>query len=359
MPAGGSAGALGNDGLLYFTGREGTSAYVAAVDACGAVIRESSFLPDGFSSASGSGITLSGSKAFVAGSMVYSSGTNPQDGMYARLTHATLALDYANPLWGGEGSTDEAWSLAIADNGSVWIGGTADYLNPASCGPWAIQADQSGGACGWRAFGAAGSLGRGVLAPAGSGRAYFTGSADGKLTLAAWPTSGCWSTGSPTCPACTSQLDVSATIAGAAYSEGRGLVVVGSRAYVAGFADMGAAANGWAGVVVEIDVSSAQVLNTYAWNPTAAGDMFLGIATDGTALYVGGGQGYDGVTLSTATAVAVKLTLPGMAVSWQRSFADADYYSTPVLDGQGALYLLGTAGGAAHIRRCLTDGTCS
>jgi len=338
--------ALDTDNTIY---AGGTSApqkiYLAALDGCGTLLRSASHLPATASAVSVSALTLAGNDILVGGKLVPSSGTDPQQGMYGRFSKQTLAASWVVGLYGGT-SKDEIWDLVQA-GGSVWMSGTTS-IDTTVAGIWGVKASSTtSAACG---FGLAGAgYGRSLTAPAGSGFVYFTGGQSGKGLVGRVGDTAC--SISP-CSSCSASWQTTFQD-GTHSTEGRGLLVVGGNVYVAGFSSL--SNQDLQALVVRVDLATGTVQNSYVWNPTSMGEMFMDLATDGTSLYVVGMQGYDG---TTAQAAVHKLSMPSLAKVWSVLPGDAGAYWSVATSGANGLLLAGGSAGGGVVRRCLTSGLC-
>jgi hypothetical protein len=334
--------AVDTDGTIYVAGTASSKVYLAVVGSCGTLLGDTQHLPKDAKSATASSLALLGNSVYVGGTYVAASGSDPQDGYLGSFAKQTLASSWDAPLVGGTGK-DEVWDLVPA-GGALWLGGTGSFDTAAVT--WGVKASTSqAAACG---FGLAGAgVGRGVTAS--GGHVYFTGGTAGKGLVARRADSAC--SISP-CAPCSSSWSV--TFQDGTYTtEGRGLLVVGTNAYVAGFSSV--TSSDLRAVVFRLDLVSGAVQSSYTWNPTADTEMFMDVATDGTALYVVGMQGFGG---SAVQAAVHKLSLPDLGKVWSKLPGDSGAYWSVATTSDGGLLLAGETTTGGILRRCLTSGTC-
>jgi len=329
------------DGTIYVAGKHtGNKIYLAALDGCGTVLRSTSHLPTGAATAAASSLALVGNDLFVGGVVVPSTGGDPQQGLYGRFPKQTLAAAWTKVLTGSTGK-DEVWDLAYA-GGAIWMSGTSGFDTTAST--WGVKgAVSSASACGFELAGT-GNL-RNITAPPGSGYVYFTGIHNGVGLVARLSDTACAVSPCSACPASWQQTFQDGT----STTEGRGILVIGGNVYVAGYSAV--SGQDLRALVVRIDLATGAVQNSYTWNPTTLGDIFLDLATDGTSLYVAGLQGYDG---TTAQAAVQMLSMPALTKVWSAVPDAGAYWSVKTVGSDGLLL----AGNGGIVRRCLTSGVC-
>jgi hypothetical protein len=338
------------DGSLYLAGSSGSLAWVAAFDACGNRLREATFASTGATSTSLSGLTLTGDDVYVVGQTL-EAGTDPGNGVWARLFKATLASAWVNPLWGSD-QPDEAWAVAVS-GGDVWMTGPA-AITASGSDAWVIRGQPTGAACGFAAFPAApGGVGRDAIVS--GGRAYVAGAWGGEAFLTSWGAGECAFTPGDGCPCPPTGTTVTFQSSGAAYTEARAIVALGSGFYVAGFSDVG---GDYGGMVARI--ASTVVTEAPRWNPTTLVDAYTALAADatGSAIYATGTQGWDG-SGEAGSAVLARYGTAGVTSEWQVNPAGAWACWDVVVDALGGV-VVGclVPGGGSTLRRCLPTGVC-
>jgi hypothetical protein len=347
-----SALARDDDGTLYVAGKDGTQAYVAAYDACGARLREQRFTQPAAATATAlSAIALAGTEVYVAGQALLA-GTDPGNGMWARLPKATLTPTWGAGLWGGD-HLDEIWSVGVTTAGDGWMFGTISTDFPPTTS-WVVRGyADTGRACGFGMFpSATGSVGRGLLLT--GGRVYLAGVREGRGVVTSFADTECGFTAGP-CPCTPSGDVVTMEVAGAAHTEVRGLAAAGGVVYGAGFADIG----GDLGALV---AGSAGTTVTFAprWNPTAQIDAFNDLAADpgGGVLYAVGTQGWPGAG-ETGQGVVARYAVPGLAAEWRALPTGTWACLDVVVDAAGGVVTSCSAPGSRSVlARCLASGAC-
>jgi hypothetical protein len=333
------------DGTIYAAGASGDKIFLASLDGCGTVTKSTSHLPSGYSKASASGLVLTGSNLYVGGAIAPTSG-DPLQGLMGRFSKPGLAVGWTASLSGSAGK-DEVWDIAHA-GGALWMNGTADFEGTPTV--WGVKGTTNKAACGFSWL--AGGNGRGIVAPAGSGYVYFTGTSGGKGFVARQSETAC--TVSP-CGPCKAPWSITFQD-GTNSTEGRALLVSGGSVYVAGFSALGS--GDYQGAVFHLDLATGKVVHSFTYNPTTKGELFLALTTDGTSLYVSGTQSYVSPVTSSVQAVVLKLTMPALTLQWAKTPDPGGYWAVEVVGQDGLLLGGDVTGGTGIVRRCLRSGTC-
>ncbi|MBI5500800.1 MAG: hypothetical protein HY907_11200 [Deltaproteobacteria bacterium] len=337
-------------GTLFAAGSSGTQAWVAAFDACGNRLREHTFVSGTATSTGLAGLTLAGDDLYAVGQTL-ESGADPGNGVWARLPKATLVPAWTNVLWGGN-DLDEAWAVAVSGS-DVWIAGSGAITATGSF-PWVIRGLPDGGACGFNPFPASsGGVGRDVVL--NGGRAYVAGARGGEAFLTSWAAGECAWTPPLDCPCEPTGTTVAFQASGAAYTEARAVVALGSGFYVAGFSDVG---GDLGGMVVRI--AATVVTEAPRWNPTTLVDAYTALAAEatGSAVYATGTMGWDGAG-EAGSAVVSRYGTAGVTAEWQVNPPGAWGCWDLVVDDLGGI-VVGclVPGGGSTLRRCLPTGVC-
>jgi len=337
---------------LLTVGTKSDQAWAARFDGCsGALSKET---PVTVPSATKSALyraVLSGGALFSVGSV--QAGTDPGNGLYAKLDPSTLSQTFAKSLYGSTG-VDEGSAIAAAGVG-IWMVGSAHVDTGGSA--WGVKATTGGGACGFPLGSGAGSS----KAVAATGDTVVVARTNGpELYIDTFSDAACPST-SPC--ACKPTQTAGPIQVGAGSTDPRVALISGSELYVAGMAWETVSSDVYA-FVIRID-ASGNVVGKYTWNPTNKVDGFVALAVSGTELYAGGGQGWDSSQSGFATATAVVHALPlgfGMAATakWTRSFLDLNVvWGLAVEGGAGdGLYVAATAPGDGVVLRCQQSNVC-
>ncbi len=341
-------------GDLFVVGTKADTAWVGKLDTCaGQLAGEKSLTVSGASkSGLSSAVVVSGS-LYAAGSVELA--TDPGNGLFAKVSTATLAQTFANSLWGGN-NKDEIYGLAGNTSGSFWMIGASGL--DATTHSWSVKGTAAGQACGFPT-GATGSWGKAVAVNGND--VYLARLESGAMVVDRYSDTACSATGPCPCTAVSAGTPIQI---GTGQTEARALLYYGGALYVAGFAwDAGQTSNAFA-FVARLD-ASANLVASYEINPTGAFDGFLALATDGKSLYVGGGQGWDqGPTFATATAILHALPLGfgnNVAATWTRSFSTLDIVNSvaPEFGNGDGVMVSGLASGGGYVMRCLKSGQCA
>lgn len=337
---------------LYAVGSKTAGGWVGRVDVCaGALAKESSVSPAGSQSSSLSKGIFAGGSLYVVGSVVTSA--DPRNGLYAKLNPTSLAASFVSPLYGSTGE-DEVNAVAAATSGSLWMSGRSN--SPTGPG-WGIKGSTSGLACGFPLGTGAGSS----FAAASSGNTIYVARTNaGQLYVDQFADASCLNTGP--CP-CTPTATSPAIALGTENTEARAMLQHAGAVYVAGFTyDTGTLPNSKA-FVIRLN-TAGQILGRYNFDPTTQFDGFVTLATDGTTLYAGGGQGWDqSATFASSTGMLHALPVGfGMnaVATWTRSFATLDVVGGVAAEsGSGdGLYAAGLAAGGGFALRCTKNNLC-
>lgn len=334
--------ALDPTGALYVVGAESDKPWVGAFDRCAGTSTASAKVPIG---ASGRFIGVS-----LSPTSVYAVGTADGDGSFAKLTKGSLAVELSGPLVGSN-EQDETWDIAQTPKGNVWATGTANVPAPAF---WMIQATATQGPCGFGPIDGK-SVGRAIALSGGS--VFVAGARNDQGLVARFDDASCFATSPCSCvPAQTStpiQL-------GAAMTELRGIVIAGSKAYVAGYASDTTAGDVFA-VLARIDLASLTVESSFTWNPTPQIDAFVALAADATQVYAAGGRGWAGeASFATSTGVLVALPLafgPSTQQAWNAQPSGARVM-WGVATGDGAVYAAGATATGGLVTKCAAATGC-
>ena len=289
-------------------GDAAATGYFAFVDSCTGTLERALDPPTIGDAAVGSlgQSAPSGSTLFVGAGVPQP----PNAGGYAtfNLTSQSFASLFGVPKFSSPPHTDEIWEIATA-NGHLWMSGTTLTDSPPQS-PVIVKSNGAGSAC------------AAVLPYSGmSGRAIAATAADVYLAIAGndvqvlhFGESSCPTTSPCSCaPSWTSQpftLTNNMNTMGAHRS-----TIIGSTLYVVGWAIKQGSTTDWEGYVAQLDLASKAWGPTYTYDPTAAIDAFVNVATDGAHLYVSGESGWDGVDYATASSEVVVLPVPLVANS--------------------------------------------
>ena len=190
------------------------------------------------------------------------------------------------------------WAHAVAPSGNVWLVGVSDRtINPLM---WGLKGSSEGIACGFT-MGDTPGQGRNVVIDGSD--VYLTGVVEDRMVLHRFDDAACFTTGPCPCAPVWSSPPITV---GTAHTEPRGMVIVGTSVYLAGFStnDDGDAF----GFVANVDVTTGTVSGVYRWNATGKADRLLDLATDGQSLYAVGYRGWEsGQPLDDAAGVVMAL----------------------------------------------------
>ncbi len=347
-------GAAASSSSVYLVGTRGGSAWAAAVGGCqGSLTKDTTLAVPNATSSSLRSVILADSSLYAVGDVATSS--DPGDGLWVRLSPTTLSSSFMQPLYGTTAS-DEDWRIVQTPTG-FFMGGTSN--TEAGGRAWGIKGASSGTACG---FGVGGTAQGTIHALAVSGSTvYAIRSSNGGLYIDGYDDASCTATGP--C-ACAASATVGPINVGTTMNDGYSALVEGGQLYVAGFGADSNAADAF-GFVLRLD-ASGNLVATYRWNPSTLFDAFVSMTTDGTALYLGGAQGWDASqpTAASATAVIQKLPLGfanNVAPTWIRSLGAYDVAwavaAQPGTSGDG-LYVAGERQGAGFVMRCQKSNVC-
>ncbi len=346
--------ALQPAGDVYAVGSQGSDAWVGTLSTCnGSVKATSAVAVPGASSTTGSAVAVVGSDVYIVGNTV--TPTDPQNGMWARLSTGSLSLLWAQPLYGSSG-VDELWGIAAPPNGSLWMAGASSTDTTSTF--WGVKGEPSGAACGFFALPGQGA-GRNVIASGAD--VYMVGALGTAAVVARFDASSC-STSGP-CP-CNPVWQSQPLQVGASMSEARGIAIAGSSLYVSGFAQETAGSTDYEAFVARVDINSGAIIGTWVSNPTAQIDALTDIATDGQRLYASGLMGWDG-SASFASGTAVVVALPfdissATTMQWYTQIPSLDLAYRIALDtaAGGGVYLGGLGGSSGYVVRCTKAGVC-
>jgi hypothetical protein len=263
---------VAGDGTIYAGGNDKDRAFFVALDPCGTVKTTVNHLPATATKVWVQGLALAGGLLYATGTLVPKTGSDPQHGMWARITTPGLNVEWMKGLTGSAGK-DEVWDIVHA-GGALWMNGTADFEAKATV--WGVKG-QSDKACGFSWLGE--GFGRGIFAY--NAQVYFTGTSAGQGFVGRQSDTAC--VVSP-CAQCTAPWSINFQD-GTNSTEGRALHVSGNDVYVAGFSAVG---TDHQFAVFRIDLSTGKTLGTFTLNPTSRSDLLLAMASDGKALYVVG-----------------------------------------------------------------------
>lgn len=343
--------ALRADGALMVGGNSASQGWVAELDPCSGQLGSTHTVTvSGASSSLVKSLVVSGDDLFVVGNV--KAGTDPLNGMHARLSASNLALLWAFPLIGSNLS-DEAWGVTAAPDGSIWVAGSSTIENGAQ--PWVVKATSSGGACGFHPVAGAGHARAVVSGPDG---VYVSWSVDGTGYLARFDPSNC------SCPGSCAPTWLSAPIKiGAKYTEGRTIVLAGTTAYVGGFVfDDATEADGKA-FIASINLSTGVVASAWTWNPSATLDLVQSLGSDGQSLYAAMMTNYDAADTGKSRAYVLRLpvaikasTTPVWAL--ELPFMNAALGVAVEQPAGGGVYFVGRSATAGWVAKCTKFGVC-
>jgi len=342
--------ALTADGKLIIAGENASQGWVASVDSCsGQVGATRTATVAGATSSRLKSVVLSGNDIFVSGQV--KAGSDPLDGMVAKLDSSTLSLSWAETL-PGTTLSDEAWGLAVANDGSVWVGGTGSIESGLK--PWLSRRAPNGGTCSFD-FGAGAAYIRAVTS--GPEGVYIAGSVDTSGYVLRFDPSSC---STCSCPAAWQTAPINI---GAAMTECRALALAGPTMYVGGFFQDQAGSLDYKAFVAQIDSGSGNVMGTWKWNPTAAMDSVQALATDGQRVYVPMVTALDASDISTAKAYVLGLPLAITSSttpvwSMELPFMGAAMGVAVEAQANGGVYFVGRSVTAGWVVRCTKDGVC-
>jgi hypothetical protein len=300
----------------------------------------------GFASSQAGGFTLSGDSVFVVGNAKV--GTQ-QDGLWARLSASDLSVNWTNLIVGSEES-DNMWDVAVATDGSIWLGGGSG--NGAGAGiTWAAKGDPSGNLCDFVPFeGASGNIRALTATPSG---VFIPAQSDGVGVVRHFDPAGC--------TACPCPFDwESKPLWDGLYTEPRDIEVVGSTMFVAGFEAL--ADGDYQAFVARLQAfAPGEVVAKWTWDPSTLLDIPLDIASDGQTLFV-----------AFATHVENDKTANGRVVALPNDFTSttAPLWSVEPSAIRGVwgvavdpsssdgLYVAGDDGVKSWVARCTRSGTC-
>jgi hypothetical protein len=291
------------------------------------------------------------SGTFHAVGTIAMTGGDGGDGLYLNLDKSLNVLN-GTPLFGST-VKDELSAVGVAPSGNLWLAGTASISStPGGQGAWMVKGIPGGQKyCGFPA-GSVGSVGRAVAVDGGS--VWIAGAAGNQGYLGRFVDGSCGAGDPCGCqPGDTIQVK-----AGEAFSEIRGLLAWKGTLYAAGFASDGADTFGF---VARVSPGTLSVEGIYRWNPTADIDVFLDLATDGTRLFLAGGQAWKGEDdLSSAQGVILALPLGFSSSSppdWSRVIASGRaFFGISATPADGVVASGKSATGV--VVRCTTDGVC-
>jgi hypothetical protein len=337
--------------VLYAVGSsiDGTG-WAMAVDPCdGAVLADVDVAHAGSISTHLSSIVADRSGVFVGGRVVMPS--NPGNGLYGQLDPTDLSTLWTASLFGST-DADEVLDLTTTASGRIWMAGTSGFDVAGTA--WGISGSADGTACGFP-WGGNGSGSVRALTREGEHVVMAIRTGEGKLVRARYDSS-CTCMCDPLDASEPLEIGTADTSVGDVLSLGGQLYVVGwatdeddpidARAYLAWLNGVGA------------------VVQTHEVDPTANGDGFVSIASDGDHLFVGGIRNWEGTDdFVGATAVLEGIPLP-LAASptpdWVITPADIDLIlSVSVQDGpEGHVFAGGWSDATGVIVRCDKFGTC-
>ncbi len=330
---------------MYVNGRDGTSAQMAALDACdGAVLALVDLQdPQLLSGAVVSAMTLDGPDLIVTGTQGNNPADNPQ-AFFARLSRPDLSQRWLQPLFGGPNGS-EGWDVTLDVDGSVYVlGATSD---PSF---WVVRGDDAGHACGWTPA----SPGAGRAAATGFASVWLAGTIGNQIALQAYQG---WCDPQVIC-ACPPVLDVRADLPDAAYGEARALAIGPNHVYVAGATNGPFADNNFRGVLL-VENGANPLATLTSWDPTPDMDAFMGVAIAGNRAYVAADAGMASIDAGFDDGVQGHL----LVIDLDSGNVDADYplgaglARGVALDGDTVTVVLGHEA-STDVIRCPMAGPC-
>ncbi len=339
--------ALDPDGTIYAAGIQSGQVYVIALDACGARLRDAAFALPSTTATAGAHLTAAGSDLYVV-SQFTEAGTDPGDGMWARLDKASLARTWVQRLDGDPAYSDDVYRIAVADDGNIWMAGVMGS-GAATTRAWGLKGTSAGSVCGWDVF--PGTAARALANLSAGGRIWLTGVRGVETFLTSYAPSEC-SAGGPACAACTPSGPTVAWLpTGMTEAQGRALARLGATTWVVGWVTEATGDSG--GMIVGVTGSTYGA--PLVWDPTANPDGFMGVAASaaGTELYLAG------FTNGIDTGLVARYVPSSPTLAWTATPAGAGRCRDVVVDAAGGIVLLcGGPGNNDTIRRCLGTGAC-
>jgi hypothetical protein len=310
----------------------------------------------------GGGKTGSASSLARAGASIYAVGnampgaTDSGDGWFARLDPTSLAPAWTE-LASPSSTNDLLYDLVVAGSGGVWAVGEGAV--GASSQAWVAKLSAGSGACSFLL----GATGAKLWSVSADGSDVYVAGREGSAVVVHRFVDGACSP-APGCSCAPAASSPKISYPGASFTEARAILAMGGHVHLAGLADPGD--GNFFAFVMRVDPGNGTVLGTFEWNPSTAVDGFLDLASDGTALYVGGGQNYDG---SWANALPVLTALPfplpaNASAIWTLQPSSGKAASSIAVDtgADGGVYLalLDAIGASlsAVIMRCDKAGNC-
>ena len=354
-----------NPGTVYVPGSQPTAAagWVGAVRSCsGSIAAETQQSVPGRYSGSFGSLARSGTNLVAFGQ--YSRYGDDGDAMTAQLAMSNLAATATTYGTAGTyGDTDEVWDGTVTANGLRWGFGAVSATS-GSPYRWMVVSNPQGQQCNYWGF------------VQGSGR---TLTSEGNLVYAVtmdpyqqvridrFDAAQCSLT-TCACPGLTSSVAPLTTFwIGNESTDPRHIIVVGPSLYVVGFAkDQSQFPSlDYFAFVARINKATGSVEAVYRHNPTYLWDGFVGASTDGTRLFLTGGQGWDAASYLSATGMLLALPLNFTATSTPlfttlSSTTHVMWYSAYEPGPAGGLYISGvdTNGSSSVVIKCTAGGAC-
>jgi hypothetical protein len=339
------------DGKAYTVGHKSGVPWVGGLSVCsGTLVHQASAPIPGSDSSSLVGLTFAGGTLHAVGTIALTGGDGG-DGLYLNLDKSLNVLS-GTPLFGST-VLDQLAAAALGPSGNLWLAGTANLSStPGTNSTWMVKGLAGGKFCGFPGGGGADGVGFAVAVDGTS--IWIGGVAEGQGYLGRFADASCGDDD----PCGCQPKDKILVKAGEAFSQIRGLLSWKGTLYAVGIASD---KEDLFGFVARVSPSTLSVEGIYRWNPTADVDVFLEVATDGSRLFLAGGQGWKGEEdLSSAQGAVVALPLGFSSSSppdWSRVIPAARAFfgiSASSTDG----VLLSGKSAAGIVVRCTTDGAC-
>jgi hypothetical protein len=345
--------AIDTDGTIYVSGQthDKTGVFVAALDACGALLSSTSYVPPGSVEAHGNRVAL-GTQVMTAGHIY--TGSDVYTAGYCGFTKHPVSIVRCDAIDLSAGN-EAYWGIAASPGGFFWLSGF--FEAPSATRPTMMKSTGLGSACGWDPLANTGG-GEGRDLQVSGSSVYATGIHQGQGYVAGYSYDDCM-TGGP-CPHCDPDTLVHFMEPGSSVSMGYDVAVSGGMAYVGGYkviSDSGA----YAPMLAKVNLSTGTVVaSTNEPDVTPDLDVYSGVATDGTAVFGVGAHGYTGIgTLGTAQGFLARVRTSDMVREVVVAPPAIDAIYDVAIDGAGGVVCAGSSAASGYVMRCLSDGTCA
>lgn len=336
-----------HQGKLFAAGSKASEGWIVALSPCDGSLEMSGVVGVAGSSRLMS-LAPSGAALLVAGDAQV--GTDPRDVLVARVSAATLAIEWAELLHGSD-ETDEGWGIGAATDGFVWVGGKV--LKESGTKPWGAKVDPSGTpACGFQ-FGQNGHVRTALAGPLG---VYMAGQFDDNASIVRFDTGSCSTVGP-----CECAPDWQATpLEWGSHTEYRALELVGDSLYAGGFALQ--SGTDYKAIVVRVNTDTGEIVKTWEWNPTGLLDAVHGLASDGQRLYAALSINTTPGLWAGSQAVVAALPLdldPLATPTWTSPLPAMNVAMDVAIDSSdNGLYVVGHTVDEGWAARCTKNGVC-